>query len=57
MSDELVIQKAVELVKVYRKNGISVDDAVKHVCRSLRMAKGAAATVKARYERECPCQD
>lgn len=52
MSDEFLISKAVELVKVYRGHGISVDDAVKHVCLSLRMSKGTAATVKARYESE-----
>lgn len=52
MSDEFVISEAVELVKVYRKNGISVDNAVKYVCQSLRMSKGTAATVKARYESE-----
>jgi len=52
MSDEFLISKAVDLVKLYRMNGISVDDAVKHVCLSLRMAKGTAATVKARYESE-----
>jgi len=52
MSDEFVTQKAVELVRVYRGHGISLDDAVKHVCQSLRLAKGEAATVKARYESE-----
>ena len=52
MSDEFVIQKAVELVRVYRGHGISLDDAVKHVCLSLRLAKGAADTIKARYESE-----